>query len=181
VSYFKKFRSLSILHLNAINVDAANAKRPQANMLNEKEFRRETDRWMNGARKVAAAVPSVDFLGWHGEHYVVVRHDNHQPHSPSTPTQLQSTLHSIPHSHSHPYAHPPSNTHPSHSHGHPNSGQGSVAKRSQAADMDIELKELPPRRRLDTGFGVDLGGVDGCWLERIDVPIDYELVGGHDT
>jgi len=157
-SYFKRFRSLSILHLNTINVDAANGKRPQANMLNDKEFRRETDRWMTGARKVATAVPTVDFLGWHGEHYVVVRYDNHQPHSPSTPTQLHSTSHS-----------------------HSNSGQGSVGKRSQVADTDIELKELPPRRRLDTGFGVDLGGADGCWLERIDVPIDYELVGGHDT
>jgi hypothetical protein len=59
VNYFKKFRSLSILHLNTINVDAANVKRPQPNMLNEREFRREADRWMNGARKVVTAVPSV--------------------------------------------------------------------------------------------------------------------------
>jgi len=179
VNYFKKFHSLSILHLNTITVDTANVKRPQPNMLNEKEFRRETDRWMNGAKKVATVVPTVDFLGWHGEHYVIVRHDDNQPHSPSTPTQSHSTLHTT--SHSHPYAHPPSHTHSSLSHGHSNSGQGLVGKRSQVADTDIELKELPPRRRLDTGFGVDLGGADGCWLERIDVPIDYELVGGHDT
>ena len=173
MSYFKKFRSLSILHLNTINVDTATVKRQQPNTLNEKEFRRETDRWMNAARKVATAVPSVDFLGWHGEHYVVVRRD---PHS-----QLHSTLHSASHLHSHTYAHPPSHTHSTHSHGYSSSGQGLVGKRSQGADADIELKELPPRRRLDTGFGVDLGGPDGCWLERIDVPIDYELVGGHDT
>jgi len=153
-------------------------------MLNEKEFRRETNRWMNAAKKVASAVPSLDFLGWHGEHYVVVRHDNpntHHPQSRSNSTQSHSSLHSASYSHSHSYAHPPSHTHSSHSHGHSSSGQGSVGKHSQVADMDIELKELPPRRRLDTGFGVDIGGSDGCWLERIDIPIDYELVGGHDT
>lgn len=139
-------------------------------MLNEKEFQRETDRWMNAARKVPAAVPSIDFLGWQGEHYVVVRRD------------ASNTFHSTSHSHSHSYAHPPSHTHSSHSRGHPNPGQGSVGRRSQVpVETDVELKELPPRRRLDTGFGVDLGGPDGCWLERIDVPIDYELVGGNDT
>lgn len=173
MSYFKKFHSLSILHLNTLNVDTANVKRPQPNMLNGKESQRETDRWINAAKKVAAAVPGVDFLGWYGEHYVVVRRDGpnaHHSHPHSNPTQSHSTLYST------SYTHPPS-----HSHGHLSSGQGSVCKRSQSADTDIELKELPPRRRLDTGFGVDLGGADGCWLERIDVPIDYELVGGHDT
>jgi len=139
---------------------------------------------MNAAKRIASAVPSLDFLGWHGEHYVVVRHDSPNtchPHSHSNSTQSHSTLSSASHSHSHSYAHPPSHTHSSHLHGHSNSGQGSVGKHSQVADTDIELKELPPRRRLDTGFGVDLGGPDGCWLERIDIPIDYELVGGHDT
>ena len=170
MSCFKKFHSLSILHLNTISVDTATVVRPQPNMLNEKEFRRETDRWMNAAKGVAVAMPSVDFLGWQGEHYVVVRHDS-----------LNILAHPSPHSHSHSYAHPPSHTHSSHSHGNSNSGQGLSGRRSQATDADIELKELPPRRRLDTGFGVDLGGPDGCWLERIDVPIDYELVGGDDT
>jgi len=167
VNYFKKFRSLSILHLNTISVDNTIVKRPQPNMLNEKEFRRETDRWMNAARKVAAVVPSMDFLGWQGEHYVVIRRDT------------SNTVHSTLHPHYHSYAHPPSHTHSSHPHGHSGLGQG---RRSQVpVDTDVELKELPPRRRLDTGFGVDLGGLDGCWLERIDVPIDYELVGGNDT
>jgi hypothetical protein len=139
-------------------------------MLNEKEFRRETDRWMNTARKVATAVPSVDFLGWQGEHYVVVRRDT------------SDTLRSMSHPHSHSHAHPPSHTHSSRSHGYSCSGQESAGRRSHVlADTDVELKELPPRRRLDTGFGVDLGGPDGCWLERTDVPIDYELVGGNDT
>lgn len=175
MNYFKKFRSLSILHLNTINVDTANVKRPQPNMLNEKEFRWETDRWMNAARKVVTAVPSVDFLGWHGEHYVVVRRDN------PNPAQSHSTIHLASHPHSHPHIHPPSHVHSFHSHGHSGSGQGPACRRSQVADTDIELKELPSRRRLDTGFGVDLGGEDGSWLERIDIPIDYELVGGHDT
>lgn len=161
VNYFTKFHSLSILHLNAISVDTEAVKRPQPNMLNEKEFRRETGRWMNAARKVAAAVPSLDFLGWHGEHYVVVRHDSpnaHRPHSHSSSTKSHAT-----------------------SQEHPSSGQGITGKQPHVAHTEVKLKELPPRRRLDTGFGVDLGGPDGCWLERIDIPIDYELVGGHDA
>jgi hypothetical protein len=126
---------------------------------------------MNAAKKVAAAVQSVDFLGWQGERYVVARRDN-----------SSDVAHPTSHSHHHSSTHPPSNTHLTRSHGRSGSIQGSIGRRSQAsADTDIELKELPPRRRLDTGFGVDLGGLDGCWLERIDVPIDYELVGGDDT
>ena len=151
-------------------------------MLNEKEFRWETDRWMNAARKVATAVPSVDFLGWHGEHYVVVRRDGpntHQPHPHPNSARPHPTIHSTSHFHPPLHAHPPGHVHSFHPHGH--SSSGSASRRSQVADMDIELKELPSRRRLDTGFGVDLGGEDGCWLERIDIPIDYELVGGHDT
>lgn len=43
----------------------------------------------------------------------------------------------------------------------------------------VELKELPSRRRLDCGKGVDLGGEDAAWLERKDVPMDYDMpVGG---
>ena len=52
-------------------------------------------------------------------------------------------------------------------------------QRSQVVDTDIELKELPPRRMSDTGFCVDLRGASGCWLEKMDVPIDYGLVEGH--
>ena len=173
ISYFKKFHSLSILHLDTISVEATAVKRPQPNMLNEKEFRREMDKWINAAKCVAAAIHSIDFLGWQGEHYVVVRHD---------PNILPSIPHTHPHTHTHAHSHshhPPSHTHSSHT---SSSGQGPGSRRSQAfPDAYIELKELPPRRRLDTGFGVDLGGPDGCWLERIDVPIDYELVGGNDA
>lgn len=41
----------------------------------------------------------------------------------------------------------------------------------------VELKELPARRRLDCGKGVDLGSDDAMWLERKDVPMDYERPG----
>lgn len=45
------------------------------------------------------------------------------------------------------------------------------------AHVGLELKELPVRRKFDSGAGVDLGGEDGNWLERKDVPIDYEMTG----
>jgi hypothetical protein len=44
--------------------------------------------------------------------------------------------------------------------------------------MTVELKELPSRRRLDCGKGVDLGGEDAVWLERKDVPMDYDMPVG---
>lgn len=77
---------------------------------------------MSSARSIAVGLPSLDFIGWHGEHYVVVR---------------------------------------------------GVGEKGKA----VELKELPVRRRLDCGKGVDLGGEDATWLERKDVPMDYERSG----
>lgn len=77
--------------------------------------------WTSSARSVAVVLPSLDFVGWHGEHYVVVR-------------------------------------------------GGHYGER-------VELKELPARKRLDCGKGVDLGGQDATWLERKDVPMDYEMPG----
>ena len=41
----------------------------------------------------------------------------------------------------------------------------------------VEIKELPVCRRLDCGKGVDLGSDDAVWMERKDVPIDYEMSG----
>lgn len=79
----------------------------------------QSDLWIASARSVAVSVPSLDFIGWHGEHFAVVRVD----------------------------------------------------------DQLVELKELPTRRRLDSGTGVDLGGDEAAWLERKDVPIDYEVPG----
>jgi hypothetical protein len=110
---FKHFYALSILHLHC-----SASRRPQPNLLSEKDFQVQTEHWTNSARSVAVEVPSVDFVGWHGEHYVVVR-----------------------------------------------------------TNGTVELKELPARRRLDCGKGVDLGGEDATWLERKDVPMDYEMSG----
>ncbi|EED84051.1 predicted protein [Postia placenta Mad-698-R] len=113
---FSVFSTLSMLHLRSHS-----AHRPQPNLLSEKEFTMQTDHWVTSARAVALALPSLDFVGWHGEHYVVVR--------------------------------------------------------AGEKDGGVELKELPSRRRLDCGKGVDLGGEDAAWLERKDVPMDYEMTG----
>ncbi|TFK29203.1 hypothetical protein FA15DRAFT_610967 [Coprinopsis marcescibilis] len=110
---FSKFVNLSFLHLQTWN-----RRRPKPNLMSEKEFGVQTEVWIGGARGVAVCVPSLDFVGWHGEHFVVVR------------------------------------------------GEGFA-----------ELKDLPARRRLDCGKGVDLGGEDAAWLERKDVPMDYEVPG----
>ncbi|KAF8800399.1 hypothetical protein BYT27DRAFT_7175403 [Phlegmacium glaucopus] len=121
-SSFSGFPALSFLHLQS-----ANKIRPKPNLMSEKEFQVQTNMWISSARSVVAAIPSLDFLGWHGEHYVVVQSE-----------QQQQT----------------------------NDKYGS-----------LELKELPTRRRLDCGKGVDLGGEDAAWLERKDVPMDYEMPG----
>ncbi|KAG7441240.1 uncharacterized protein BT62DRAFT_908730 [Guyanagaster necrorhizus] len=109
---FSKFPSLSFLHLHCAK------QRPKPNLMCDKDFKVQTDIWNSLARSVAISLPSLDFVGWHGEHYVVVRNDD-----------------------------------------------------------GVELKELPTRRRLDCGKGVDLGGEDAAWLERKDVPMDYEIPG----
>lgn len=93
-------------------------RRPEISIMSEKEFQVQTDLWYASVRRVAAEVPSLDFIGWHGEHFVVVRSKD-----------------------------------------------------------TIDLKDLPTRRRLDCGTGVDLGGDDAAWMERKDVPIDYEMPG----
>ncbi|CCM05826.1 uncharacterized protein FIBRA_08060 [Fibroporia radiculosa] len=116
---FRRLSSLSMLHLRVLP-----AHRPQPNLLSEKEFALQTERWTAGVSAVARALPSLDFVGWHGEHYVVVR------------TQ---------------------------------SGASYPSR--------VELEQLPERRRLDCGKGVDLGSEDAAWMERKDVPIDYDMTG----
>jgi len=118
--FFSRFTSLSFLHLQC-----ASKLRPKPNLMSEKDFQVQTDLWYSSARTIATSLPSVDFIGWHGEHYVVVRSDRWDGF-----------------------------------------GSGSV-----------ELKDLPSRRRLDCGKGVDLGSDDAAWLERKDVPMDYEMPG----
>ncbi|KAG6917132.1 hypothetical protein DXG01_003722 [Tephrocybe rancida] len=119
-SAFGRFHSLAFLHLACIS-----QRRPMPNLMSEKDFLVQTDLWNSSARSIATALPSLDFVGWHGEHYVVVRTE----------------------------------------------GEGS-------GGGTVELKELPARRRLDCGKGVDLGSGDAAWLERKDVPMDYEVPGG---
>ena len=113
---FRAFTSLALLHLRSHSTH-----RPQPNLLSDKDFTAQTELWTSAACSVAVALPSLDFVGWHGEHYVVVRTSGDEAH--------------------------------------------------------VELKELPARRRLDCGKGVDLGGEDAAWLERKDVPMDYEMTG----
>ena len=102
-----------MLHLHGSHV-----RRPQHNLMSEREYHIQSDIWNSGARHIAITLPSLHFVGWHGEHYVVVR-----------------------------------------------------------CPGDVELKELPVRRRLDCGKGVNLGTDDAAWMERKDVPMDYEMSG----
>ncbi|TDL26844.1 hypothetical protein BD410DRAFT_782927 [Rickenella mellea] len=123
---FSRFTALSMLHLHS-----ARRRRPQPTSMSEKDFTLQTDLWHASARHIATCVPSLDFVGWHGEHYVVVRGD----------------------------------------------GGGVRGDGWDKGAGVVELKELPTRRRLDCGTGVDLGSDDAAWLERKDVPIDYEMPG----
>ncbi|KAL5518533.1 hypothetical protein ACEPAH_215 [Sanghuangporus vaninii] len=113
-SLFSPFHSLGMLHLHN-----SRRRRPQISAMSEKEFQVQTDLWYDSVRLIAHEVPSLDFIGWHGEHFVV------------------------------------------------------VVRRKNG----IDIKDLPTRRRLDCGTGVDLGGDDADWMERKDVPIDYEMPG----
>ncbi|KAI0354203.1 hypothetical protein OH77DRAFT_517571 [Trametes cingulata] len=117
---FSIFPALAMLHLNG------KRRRPQPNLLSDKEFQVQTELWTTSARSIAHVLPSIDFVGWHGEQYVVVR--------------------------------------------------GGGGKSDQ-----VELKELPSRRRLDCAKGVDLGSEDAAWMERKDLPMDYEMPGLQQT
>jgi hypothetical protein len=81
-------------------------------------------------------LPGLDFLGWHGEHYVVVRRTGERRHLDGR---------------------------------RENDEEGE-------AEEEVELKELPCRRHLDCGKGVDVRGEDATWLKRKDVLIDYEML-----
>lgn len=124
---FARFHSLSFLHMQS-----ASKRRPKPNLFSDKDFQVQTDAWFSSARSIATAILSVDFIGWHGEHFVVVRSEDSNP----------------------------------------SASGGNLNKRAE-----VELKELPARRRLDCGKGVDLGSDDAMWLERKDVPMDYERPG----
>ncbi|KAI0309909.1 hypothetical protein OF83DRAFT_1253057 [Amylostereum chailletii] len=126
---FARFTSLEMIHLRGLNM-----RRPQPTLLSDKEYQLQTAQWLAGSRHIALALPSVDYVGWHGEHYVVVRG--------------------------------------------PREAVGAVLREDDEREgAKVELKELPIRRRLDCGKGVDLGSEDANWMERKDVPIDYEMSG----
>lgn len=101
--------------------------------MSEKDFQLQTETWASQVRSVAAVLPSLDFVGWHGEHYVVDRRTRRSSPAGNSNSWGEST--------------------------------------------EVELRELPCRRRLDCGKGVDLGTEDAAWLERKDVPMDYEVPG----
>jgi len=128
-----------MLHLNG-----ASMRRPQPLRMHGKELQLQTETWRSRVRNVAVGVPSVDYVGWNGEHFVVVRQSHHHDH------------------HRHSAA--------------PDACDGGVDD-DAASGVSVELKELPVRRRLDCGKGVDLGSEDAMWMERKDVPIDYERSG----
>ena len=110
---------MTMLHLDS------NRRRPQPNLLSDKEYQVQTDQWASNARSIARALPALDFVGWHGEHYVVVR--------------------------------------------------GSTG--GESGREKVDLKELPTRRRLDCAKGVDFGTEGAAWMERKDLPMDYETPG----
>lgn len=222
--------------------------------MSEKEFQVQTDLWSASAKYIALAVPSIDFVGWHGEHYVVIRHSGAGPWgtygfslaktkavmaspspsndssasssqtgrcidcaapmrpfikpqqpsvsaSPQTPIpQLpqpspvhpqhisplhpqpihslpQTPLNTVHYPHPHPqYPHHHHHRHPSLPYSPFPPSYNSLLEEATSR-LKVELKELPSRRRLDCGKGVDLGGSDAIWLERKDVPVDYEAPG----
>ncbi|KAI9450284.1 hypothetical protein F5148DRAFT_1277868 [Russula earlei] len=137
---FARFETLAMLHLHGSSI-----RRPQPSRMHGKELQLQTDTWLAHTRQVALAVPSIDYVGWHGEHFVVVRHHHRHHHN---------------------------------NHHHSNaSGTCGTMVGGAASGACVELKELPVRRRLDCGKGVDLGSEDAMWMERKDVPIDYEKSG----
>ncbi|TFK63628.1 hypothetical protein BDN72DRAFT_902245 [Pluteus cervinus] len=306
--HFSKFHSLQLLHFQC-----STQFRPKPNLLSEKEYQMQTEVWSMSARSIALEVGSVDFVGWHGEHYVVVRHGGgglgvgsvggggvgsgagggvlgvpmnvakpmgmgiddddeddhlalniqrsartspvvvpvptipapsaatraagsssspaatvsastssvHQRNSTSlsplmttgivpalalgngsssssstTSSTLTNTTRAIPppsyipagpsstssyphqpgHANAHPHLHLHAHPNP-HGHSHLQSTAATTTVPSFNLNLKVELKELPARRRLDCGKGVDLGGEDAAWLERKDVPMDYEMPG----
>ncbi|KAJ6489825.1 hypothetical protein C8R45DRAFT_901436 [Mycena sanguinolenta] len=153
----RPFPALSFLHLQT-----PGTKRPEPNLMSDKECALQTELWLNAARGVARVLDGLDFLGWHGEHHVVIRRGG----AAYAPTRSHTPLSRTPpplHTHAHSHSPPPHASSPG--------GAEGVG--------EVELKELPCRKRLDCAKGVDLGGEDAAWLERKDVPMDYDTPAGN--
>ncbi|KAN0142176.1 hypothetical protein V8E53_000638 [Lactarius tabidus] len=127
---FSRFGALNMLHLH----DSSSRRQWLSHMQEPQAY---TGACLANACDVALAVPSLDYVGWHGEHFVVVR--THHPGSSAV--------------------------------------RGALGGAGMRGGACAELRELPVRRRLDCGKGVDLGSDDAMWIERKDVPIDYEISG----
>ena len=151
---FLPLRCLTFLHLNCTT-----KRRPKENLMTEKEHLTQTEIWNSAARSVAVELPTLDFLGWHGEHYVIAR--NLPFPAPSSNATATASWTVMPAEDGVIKA------------GRSNSG---VCLAEPGAGS-VELKELPARKRLDCGKGVDLGSENAEWLERKDVPMDYEMPG----
>ncbi|KAF7318494.1 hypothetical protein HMN09_00358600 [Mycena chlorophos] len=130
IAHLVDFASLGFLHVRVGEQERERER--QLEREREKEKEREA-KFLAGAHAVASQLKNLDWLGWGGELYVVVR-------------------------------------------------RACSKARAEKRGMDVvgaevQLRELPGRRHLDCGTGVDLGGEDSDagWLERRDVPMDYEL------
>ncbi|KAH9969451.1 hypothetical protein BGW80DRAFT_1461722 [Lactifluus volemus] len=128
---FAGFGALSMLHLHGASI-----RRPQPPRMHGRELQLQTEARLAHARDVALAVQSINHLGWHDGHFVVVHHHYDSMISSSSSVAC-----------------------------------GSMTSRSTGG---VELRELPIRWRLDCGKGIDLWSDDTMWVERKDVPIDYE-------
>ncbi|KAJ3882029.1 hypothetical protein F5051DRAFT_69642 [Lentinula edodes] len=189
---FTRFHQLSFLHLQS-----SSQRRPKPNLMPESEFQRETDLWQASARSIACTLPTLDFVGWHREHYVVVRNT---PVGSSTTActslvSVQSTSSCSAPMMNGSFRTPSLSSAPTSSFTSVPSLASSAKRNFSSINLScpdvtpaapsspssettaLELKELPPRRRLDCGKGVDLGTEDAAWLERKDVPMDYEEPG----
>ncbi|KAJ3559048.1 hypothetical protein NP233_g11361 [Leucocoprinus birnbaumii] len=191
---------------------------------------------LESAKYVADTVRTLDFVGWNGELYVIVRNGQNQTTgsgveavgendvgavgvqarasvaldeggggprvspavpvvvgastdagnsttpAPSTPVPQISTQGKPPQQPTPPPTNTTSSSAPSSSVPPPPASltpqpqpQSQAHAQPLPIQTKVELKELPSRRRLDCGKGVDLGGEDAVWLERKDVPMDYDM------
>ncbi|GAW07885.1 hypothetical protein LENED_009910 [Lentinula edodes] len=151
---FTRFHQLSFLHLQS-----SSQRRPKPNLMPESEFQRETDLWQASARGIACTLPTLDFVGIidNGLHFISFSPTSSFTSVPSLASSAKRNFSSI--NLSCPDVTP------------------AAPSSSSSETTALELKELPPRRRLDCGKGVDLGTEDAAWLERKDVPMDYEEPG----
>lgn len=117
---------------------------------NMKAFRRESDGWTNTTRKIVRVIPipSAEFLGWDGKHHVIQRD---RPNTPAhIPILVRALIRRVEH------------TRPT---------RMDIRTRGKARSVNalmwlrqvIQVKELPPRRRLGTGSGTDGDGRRG-WV-----------------